>query len=151
MIQPQKGWNNAICSNMDGTRGYHTKWSKSERQIPYNITYMWNLKMWHKWTYLQNKNRLTDIESRLVAAKDGEYGRSRCKLLYIGWINNKVLLSITGNHIQYLIIHHKGKECKKWIYIYIYIYICMYNWITMLYSRNEYNTVKDMEQQTGSK
>ena len=31
---------------MDGPRDYHTKWSKSERerQIPYNITYMWNLK-----------------------------------------------------------------------------------------------------------
>ena len=41
-----KEWNNAICSNMDGPRAYHTKWSKSEkeRQIPYDITYMWNLK-----------------------------------------------------------------------------------------------------------
>ena len=38
--------NNAICSNMDGPTDYHTKWSKSERerQIPYDITYMWNLK-----------------------------------------------------------------------------------------------------------
>ena len=23
---------------------YHTKWSKSERQLPFDITYMWNLK-----------------------------------------------------------------------------------------------------------
>jgi len=31
---------------MDGPRDYHTKWSKSERegQIPYDITYGWNLK-----------------------------------------------------------------------------------------------------------
>ena len=31
---------------MDGPRDYHTKWSKSERerQIPYDITYMSNLK-----------------------------------------------------------------------------------------------------------
>ena len=31
---------------MDRTRDYHTKQSKSERerQIPYDITYMWNLK-----------------------------------------------------------------------------------------------------------
>ena len=28
---------------MDGTRVYHTKWSKSERQIPYDFTYTWNL------------------------------------------------------------------------------------------------------------
>ena len=42
----KKEWNTAICSNMDGPRGYHTKWSKSdrERQISHDITYMWNLK-----------------------------------------------------------------------------------------------------------
>ena len=42
----KKEWNNAICSNMDGPRDHHTKWSKSdrERQLPYDITYMWNLK-----------------------------------------------------------------------------------------------------------
>ena len=33
-----------IFSKMDGPRDYHTKSSKSERQIPYDITYMWNLK-----------------------------------------------------------------------------------------------------------
>ena len=34
------------ASHMDATRDSHTKWSKSERerQVPYNITYMWNLK-----------------------------------------------------------------------------------------------------------
>ena len=44
--QPKKEWNNVICSNMDATRDYHTKWSKSERerQTPYDIIYMWNLK-----------------------------------------------------------------------------------------------------------
>ena len=28
-------------------------------------------KVWHKWIYLQNKNRLTDIENSLVIAKEG--------------------------------------------------------------------------------
>ena len=44
LLCPNKEWN-AICSNMDGIRDCHTRWSKSERerQIPYNITYMWNL------------------------------------------------------------------------------------------------------------
>ena len=55
----KKELNIAIYSNMDGPRGYHTKWSKSdrERQILYNITYM-NLftkqKQTHRlreWTY----------------------------------------------------------------------------------------------------
>ena len=42
----KKERNIAIYINMDGPRDYHTKWSKSERerQIPYDITYMWNLK-----------------------------------------------------------------------------------------------------------
>ena len=42
LLSRKKEWNNAICSNMNGPRGYHTKWSKSERerQIPYDITYM---------------------------------------------------------------------------------------------------------------
>ena len=60
----KKEWNNAICSNMDGPGDYQIKWSKSdtERQISYDITYMWNLKKkkWHKWTYLQNRNRSTE-------------------------------------------------------------------------------------------
>ena len=46
LLSYTKGWNNASCSNMDGPRDYHTKWSKSERerQIPHDITYMWHLK-----------------------------------------------------------------------------------------------------------
>jgi len=36
-----------------------------------------------------------------------------CKLLYIEWINNKVLLCSTGNYIQYPFISHNGKECEK--------------------------------------
>ena len=27
----EKEWNNAICSNTDGPRDYHAKWSKSEK------------------------------------------------------------------------------------------------------------------------
>ena len=32
LLSHKKEWNNAICSNMDGLRDYHTKWSKSERE-----------------------------------------------------------------------------------------------------------------------
>ena len=39
-------WNRAVCSNVDGPRDGHTEWSTwgKERQIPYDITYMWDLK-----------------------------------------------------------------------------------------------------------
>ena len=40
----EQNW--VICSNVDATRDYHTKWSKSDRgrQISYDSTYRWNLK-----------------------------------------------------------------------------------------------------------
>jgi len=48
-------------------------------------------KTWHKCTYLQNRNKLTNIDNRLVVAKgEGgvsgmhwELGVSRCKLLHL--------------------------------------------------------------------
>ena len=45
LLSHKKEWNNAICSTMDGFREYHTKWTMSdrERQISYDITYVWNL------------------------------------------------------------------------------------------------------------
>ena len=44
---------------------------------------------------------------------DWEFGTSRCKLLFIEWINNKVLFYNTGDYIQYHIINHNGKGKKK--------------------------------------
>ena len=31
MLSHKKQWNNAICSNMDGPRYCHTKWSQTEK------------------------------------------------------------------------------------------------------------------------
>ena len=42
--------------NMDGPRGYCAKWN-NQRQIPYDLTYMWNLQ--------QNKTKLIEEEMRL--------------------------------------------------------------------------------------
>ena len=50
-----------------------------------------------------------------------EIGVSRCKLLYMEWINNKILLYSTENYIQHPMINHNGKEYLKKEYIYIYI------------------------------
>ena len=38
--------------------------------------------------------------------KDWEFEISRCKLLYIGWINYKVMLYSTENYNQYSVIKH---------------------------------------------
>ena len=43
LLSHKKEWNNAIW-NMDGPRDYHTKWSKPDIEISYDIFYMWNPK-----------------------------------------------------------------------------------------------------------
>ena len=48
-----------------------------------------------------------------------EFGVSKCKLLHLEWINNKVLMYSTGNCIQYPVINHNGKE---------YDQECIYMW-----------------------
>ena len=72
-------------------------------------------KIGYKSRYLPIKNRLTDMENRLVVANEEacESGINRGKLLYIGWVNDEVLLYSTGNHIQYPVTNHNGKECEK--------------------------------------
>ena len=76
----EMGCKNAICSNIDGPKGYHTKWRKSEReqQIPYSITYMWNLK--YDTNELNNKIE-TQIEQTYHCQEDGE-----------GWSGNQGLV-----------------------------------------------------------
>ena len=61
-LSHKKDWNNAICSNMDGPRDDHTKWSESDRkrQSSFDISHIWNLKQWYKWTHLQNRLRLRE-------------------------------------------------------------------------------------------
>ena len=44
---------------------------------------------------------------------DWEFGINRCKLVYIEWINNRVLLYSTGNYTQYPMINHNEKEYEN--------------------------------------
>ena len=75
-LSHKKEWNDAIYSNMDRPRDYHTKWSKSgrERQIPCDITYMWNIK--NDTNELINRNRLTDTETNVRLTKGKDEGKN---------------------------------------------------------------------------
>ena len=72
--------------------------------------------------------RIKDIEHTLVFAKgmgagggmEQEAGVSRCKLLYMEWIN-KVPLYSTENYIQCPMINHNGKEYNKRMHISLYM------------------------------
>lgn len=48
---------------------------------------------------------------------DWEFGVGRCKLLYVEWIDNKVLLLSTGSYIQYPLINHKEKNIKNNVHV----------------------------------
>ena len=48
LLSHKKEQNNAICSNMDATRNYHTKWSQKEKD-KHNIFHSYvEYKIWHK-------------------------------------------------------------------------------------------------------
>ena len=84
-----------------------------QRQIPCDITYMYNLK--YDTNELIYKTEIDQqTENRLVVAKgewegsgmDWEFGVSRCKLLHLEKISNKVLLYSTGKCLG---INHCGR------------------------------------------
>ena len=70
LLSQKKEWNNAICSNIDGPRNYHTKWGKSERerQILYDTTSMWNLK-YDMNELIYETERLEEIENKFTVTK----------------------------------------------------------------------------------
>ena len=55
---------------MDGSRDYHTKWSKLKTNIIWYHLYV-ESEIWYKCTYLQNRNRHTDIENKFMVTKGG--------------------------------------------------------------------------------
>ena len=77
----------------------------------YNMAQM-NLSTKQKLTY-RHREQTCGYQGGGGRGKDWEFGVSRCKLLHLEWINNKVLLSSTGNYIQYPRINHNGKEYHK--------------------------------------
>ena len=71
---------------------------------------MWNLNYGTN-ECIHKTETLTNIENRLVVAKgegEGKFGVSRCKLLYLDWISNEVLLYSTGNYVQSIGTEHGG-------------------------------------------
>ena len=80
LLRYKKEQNNVICSNMDGSRNYHTKWNVRERKMSYEITNMWNLIKMIQKIYSQNRNRLKDCEAKIMVSKGEIVDRGRDKL-----------------------------------------------------------------------
>ena len=105
LLSHKKEQTNAICSNMDGTRDSHPEWSKSERerQIPYDITYIWNLIYGTNEPFHRKENHgLGELTCGCQAGgrrMDWELGVNRCRLFPLEWISNEILLCSTGNSV----------------------------------------------------
>ena len=90
LLTYKKEWHDAICSNMDGPRDYHSKWSKSDKgktNIWYHSYVESIFKKIYTWIYLQNKRTLIDIQNKLMVTKEErinqELGMNTHTLLYI--------------------------------------------------------------------
>ena len=60
---------------MAGPRDYYIKWSKSKTNVIWYHLYVKSKKC-YKWTYLQNTNRITDIEDKFMVTKGDKFNRS---------------------------------------------------------------------------
>ena len=107
LLGHKKEQNSAICSTMDGTRDCHPESSKSERerQIPHDITYIWNLiygtnEPFHrKETHGLGEQTCGCQGGGRRSGMDWEFEVKSCKLLHLEWISNEILLYSTGNSI----------------------------------------------------
>ena len=62
-------WNHAICSNIDGSRDYHTKWSKSKTNITRCCLYVESKKNGTNEPILKRRNRVTDVENKFMVTR----------------------------------------------------------------------------------
>ena len=84
---------------MDGPGHYHTKWSKTEKNKHHMISLTCRIHpKWYKWTYLQNRNRLTDLENEFMVNTGEAGGRERLGV----WVDVYTLLGEgNGTPLQY--------------------------------------------------
>ena len=90
--------------------------SERERQIPDDMTYMWNLKYGRNEPIYRTETD-SDMENGFVIAKlarggsgmDGDVGVGRCKLLHLEWISIEVLMYSPRSYVQSLGIDLAGR------------------------------------------
>ena len=101
-----------------------------ERQISYNITYMWNLKIKKNGTNelickSETDSQMQKTSFRLPKGKgtggmNWEFGPDIYTLLYIKQRTDKDLLYGTRNSTQDSVVTYREKNMKKSRYIYMY-------------------------------
>ena len=97
--------------------------SQRKRNIIWHPLYLESKKKWYKWTYLQSRHRLTDLENEfLVAGGEGivkDFGKVVYTLLYLKKITSKNQLYSTWNSVQCYVPAWRGEG--EWIYVYTWL------------------------------
>ena len=78
LLSHLKEWNSAVCSNIGDPSDYHmviilSEVSQRERQISYDITYMWNLK-YDTNELIYKTDTDSDIENKPVVTNEERRG-----------------------------------------------------------------------------
>ena len=73
LFSHKKEWNNTICSNMDGPRDDHTKWSETEKDKYHMISLIWGIWKMIQWTYWNEMNLFTK-QKQTHRLREGTYG-----------------------------------------------------------------------------
>ena len=86
LLSNKKEWNLTICNDINGPRDYYAKWNKLviKRQMPYDLTYVWNLKNKTNEQTKQKRNRLIDTKKtqkpKMVVTRGGRSMRGLDKI-----------------------------------------------------------------------
>ena len=123
---------------MDEPRDCHTKWSKSDRgEILYDIPYMWNLKkvQMNLLTKLKETHRFRK-QTWLPGGRDSEgIWEGHVYIAVFKWITNCIahgtLLNVLCHPGWGEVLGENG-------------YKCMYDWVPLLFTRNDHDTVNQL-------
>ena len=76
----KKEWNNATCSNVNEPGGYHTKWSKSEKDKRYHL-YVKSKKMIENLYTKQKQTYRLDLENKFMVTRGKDGGERQIETL----------------------------------------------------------------------
>ena len=95
--------------------------------------YEWSKKKWYKQIYLQNRNRLTDLENLWLPGGRGgivrKFGMEMYTLLYLKWVTHKDVVCGTGNSAQCHVAAWMGEGVGgEWIHVCVWLSTFLFTW-----------------------
>ena len=122
-------WVNSGVGDGQGALACCGLWGRKESDTTEWLYWMELMKQKQTHKFIE---QICGCQRKVGRGKNWGFGTSRCKLLYVWCINNRVLLYSSGNYIQYPVVNQNGNKYKEecihtHIHRYIFcIYFCIY-------------------------